>query len=152
MQKLNCPPDKEEENILQEDKNNFPRNNLKIYVSNITQLKEKVIQDFIYIINKLECGIKLNLSRLLENISIISLDKMLKNFPSISNYNSLYEDTQNDQRFKDICNRLEFLNTSLSNVNDKLMSLKDSVDDLNDELQYAADEDIIEIFDHLHNN
>ena len=152
MWKLNCPPDKEEESILQEDKNNFPRNNLKIYVSNVAQLKEKVIQDFIYIINKLECGIKLNLSRLLENISIISLDKMLNNSPNIINYNSLQEDIQNDQRFKDICNRLESLNTSLSNVDDKLISLKDSVDNLNDELQYATDEDIIEVFDHLHNN
>lgn len=151
MWKLNCPPDKEEESILQKDKSNFSNNNLKIYVSNITQLKEKVIQDFIYIINKLECGIKLNLSRLLENISIISLDKMLKNSPNIINYNLLYEDTQDDQ-IKDICKGLESLNASLTNVNNRLISLQGSIDNLNDELQYATDEDIIEVFDHLHDN
>lgn len=41
--------------------------------SNLNELKEKVINEFLGIINKLECGIKPDIEFLLEEISLIDI-------------------------------------------------------------------------------
>lgn len=43
------------------------------YYNNTDQLKEKVICDFIHILDQLECGIQPNLEILLEEISLINI-------------------------------------------------------------------------------
>lgn len=42
-----------------------------IDASNLDELKEKIIQDFLTIVNKLECGIQPDLEFLLQEISIV---------------------------------------------------------------------------------
>ena len=60
--------------IIDNDKNQeIHIDNYCIETNNLCELKEKIIQDFFNIVNKLECGIQPDLEFLLQELSVIDI-------------------------------------------------------------------------------